>query len=96
MLLWYNPGVFHQGRTVRSSTPLHNAVTKKLLDAKLQVDSAYAILYVGSDRVAQLPNANFPRGDALYFEIVADDAYRAYLGNVVVRAGLDPLYDNLV
>lgn len=96
IILWYNPGVFHQGRTVRSSTPLHNAVTKRLLEAKLQVDSAYAILYVGSDRVAQLPNATFPRGDALYFDITADDANRAYLGNVIVRAGLDPLYDHLV
>jgi OOP family OmpA-OmpF porin len=96
VLLWYNPGVFHQGRTVRSSTPLHNAATKKLLDAKLQVDSAYAILYVGSDRVAQLPNANFPRNNYLVFNITADDSYRAYLGPVVVRVGLDPLYDNLV
>lgn len=95
LYLFHAPGIYSRGQE-RSGTAMAAKVVKKLMPVKLQVDSAYAILYVGSDRVAQVPNANFPRSDVIEFHVNANERFPAYISDIVVRAGLDPLYDGLM
>src|SRR5690606_5932326 len=55
-----------------SSTPNTRAASEDgLAPVKFQYDHGYAILYLGSDRIAQMPNASVPRGNALEFRILA-------------------------
>lgn len=95
LYLFHSPGIYSGGRE-RSGTSMPTKVVKKLVPVKLQVDSAYAILYIGPDRAAQVPNANFPRTDVLEFHVNANERFPAYISEIVVRAGLAPLYEGLM
>lgn len=94
LYLYSSPGIFRAGASVSGTQS--RALVKNLMPVRLQVDGAYAILYIGSDRVGMLPNANIPRGDVLEFRINANPSYPAYLSGLVVAVGLDPLYDKLM
>jgi flagellar motor protein MotB len=94
LYLYSVPGIFRKGSSV-SSTPTR-ALVKTLMPVRLQVDGDYAILYIGADRVAMLPNANLIRGSALEFRMNANPGFPAYLTDIVVAVGLDPLYDKLM
>ncbi len=94
LYLYSSPGIYRKGATVSSTQT--RALVKTLMPVRLQVDGQYAILYVGSDRVAMLPNASLPRGDVLEFRLNGNQGFPAYLSDVVVAVGLDPLYDRLM
>lgn len=95
LYLFHAPGVYRGGQE-RSGTAMAAKVVKKLVPVRLQVDSSYAILYVGADRAAQVPNASFPQSDVIEFHVNASERFPAYLSDIVVRVGLDPLYDGLM
>lgn len=88
------PGVYRSGNDV-STTRLPGIVGKPV-QVKLQVDSAYAIMYVGSDRVAQVPTARFPSSRTLEFHLSGNARFPSYLSDIVVAVGLDDLYASLV
>jgi outer membrane protein OmpA-like peptidoglycan-associated protein len=76
-------------------------IDEQLVPFKLQVDGDtdapdYAILYAGTDRAAQVPNANFGRSDHIEFQVNANNDRRAYLRGILVAMHGDPLYDALV
>ncbi len=65
-------------------------------DVKLQQDGTYAIVYVGSDRVSNLPNANFVTGNTIDIDLAANARFPTYITDIVVSVGLDKLYDALM
>jgi outer membrane protein OmpA-like peptidoglycan-associated protein len=94
LYLFANPGIYRKGQSL-SSTNLRTTVGN-LTPIKLQVDGEYAILYVGSTRAAQVPTASFPRSDVIQFKLNANSRFPAYISDIVVAVGLDPLYDGLM
>ncbi|MDP2480829.1 MAG: OmpA family protein, partial [Candidatus Palauibacterales bacterium] len=93
-----------QGTGIRSNTrggveSLNNteAVGQKIVPFRIMVDGSYAKVYVGSHRVANVPNAEIHRGTSLYIEdsYFADDKHPMYLGPIRVAAGGRDLYDVL-
>jgi len=94
LYLYSAPGFHRSGASVSSTQT--RALVKTLMPVRLQVDGAYAILYVGSDRVGMLPNANMPRSDVIEIRMNANPSSPAYLSDIVVAVGLDPLYDKLM
>jgi outer membrane protein OmpA-like peptidoglycan-associated protein len=87
------PGVYRQGQPV--SNLYMPTIQDRWVPVKLQVDSVYAIMYVGSERAAQVPVVNFPRSQALEFHLNGNPRLRTYLRNIVVAVGLNDLYRTL-
>lgn len=88
------PGIYRGGNQVSG---IHlPTIQDRWVPVKLQVDSAYAILYVGAERAALVPTANFPRGGNIEFHVNGNPRLRTYLRNIVVAVGLNPLYETLV
>lgn len=91
--LYRRPGIYRMGQELsgmRTTSMVRNSVP-----VKLQVRDEWAILYAGPDRVAQVPNANFGRGDAVEFHLSANARFPTYLSDIVVAVGLDDLYETL-
>ena len=88
------PGIYRNGNQV--SGVYLPSIQDRWVQVKLQVDSAYAILYVGAERAAQLPTANFARAAQIEFHLNGNPRLRSYLRNIVVAVGLNPLYETLV
>jgi outer membrane protein OmpA-like peptidoglycan-associated protein len=72
------------------------AADSTVLHARLMVDGSYAKVYVGSQRVANVPNAKFGKSDSVRFEIeVATPEKPVFIGNIRLAAGGKDLYDAL-
>ena len=69
--------------------------TQKMQPIRLQVDGQYGKLYVGEERVANLPNTDLPRGRALTVLLYGQDGRPGYFGDVRVAAGGIDLYQKL-
>ncbi len=99
-ILAQNSGMGFKGQTVSGTHGLFH-LSKDMTPVRIQVDGDastkldYAILYVGNERVGQMPNAHFPRAKQLEFSVTADRSRPAYLANIVVAVHGDPLYDAL-
>jgi outer membrane protein OmpA-like peptidoglycan-associated protein len=90
------------GVTARANTAVRSlnktpVVSKELAPIRIMVDGRYAKVYVGEQRVANVPNADLPRGGALYLENInfADDKNPMLIGNIRIAAGGRDLYDEL-
>lgn len=88
-----NSGIYLHGNSVSATA---TRIAKESVPVKLQVDGDYAILYVGSERVAQVPNAAFVRSPVIEFRMRGSERFPTYLSDVVVAVGLDSLYDALM
>jgi outer membrane protein OmpA-like peptidoglycan-associated protein len=88
------PGIYRAGNEVSGS--YMPGIVGRDVRAKLQVDSGSAILYIDSDRIAQVPVANFPDTRVLELHMAGNPRFPTYLYDVVVAVGLDDLYDALV
>jgi outer membrane protein OmpA-like peptidoglycan-associated protein len=79
---------------------LRPGVDEPLLDVtahvRVQADSAYLKMYVNENRVANIPNADFARSNRLRFVINSTAEEPSMVGNFVIAAGGQPLYDALV
>ncbi len=87
------PGVYRRGSAV--STVNLPRLAGTMVPVKLQVDSSYAILYVGTERAAQVPTAEFGRTSEIEFRLTANARLRTYIKDIVVAVGLNKLYDAL-
>ena len=87
------PGIYRAGGEV-SGTRMPGVVSKTV-PVKLQVRNDWAIMYVGPDRVSQVPTANFGRSDTVEFQLSANARFPTYLSDIVVAVGLDDLYATL-
>lgn len=92
--LFSRPGIFRAAKEL--SGALDRGLVNTLAPVKLQVDGEYAILYVGATRVSAVPNAKFARGGAIEIRMIGQQGREAYLSDIVVAVGLDPLYDRLM
>jgi outer membrane protein OmpA-like peptidoglycan-associated protein len=66
-----------------------------MVPVKMQVDGDYGIVYVGTERVANVPVMEFERSGAIEFQITANSNYRVYLKDIVVAVGVDKMYESL-
>ena len=92
--IYGRPGIYRQGRELSNMNM--PGIQDRWMPVKLQVDDTYAILYVGSERAAQVPVANFGRGNAIEVHATGNMRLKTYLKDFVVAVGLDKLYDTLV
>lgn len=67
----------------------------ELLPVRLMVDGRYAKMYIGSTRVANVPNANLGRAAAIHFQLRCSAEYPCFVGNIRLMAGGKKLYDAL-
>jgi hypothetical protein len=86
--VWRGAGIEFQGNTVSGATS-KGAISEALTPVKFQIDDGYAIMYVGTDRVAQVPNAKFPSSNVIEFTVVADERRPAYIKDISVAFGID-------
>ncbi|MEX2529705.1 MAG: OmpA family protein [Gemmatimonadota bacterium] len=98
--LYRSSGIARARAQVSNLDPIRG-IDERLVPFKLQVDGEpgvpdYAILYAGTDRAAQIPNAQFGRADHIEFRVNANNDRRAYLRNIVVAVHGDPLHDALM
>jgi outer membrane protein OmpA-like peptidoglycan-associated protein len=91
--LYHTPGIYRIGREISGTQS--RGIVANMVPVKLQVNDTWAIMYVGSERVSQVPTANFGRTDAVEFHIAANARFPAYLTDIVVAVGLDELYETL-
>ncbi len=73
-------------------------VEEEIVPIRIMVDGSYAKVYVGSQRVANVPNAELRRGNTLYLEnmYMNNDDNPIYIGPIRLAAGGADLYDDLV
>lgn len=73
-----------------------SALIEGLVPVRIMVDGTYAKMYLGEQRVANVPNANIVRGDKLHFILYQPSPEQpTYIGNLRVMAGGRALYDAL-
>ncbi|HEY7472981.1 MAG TPA: OmpA family protein [Gemmatimonadota bacterium] len=87
------PGIYREGNEL-SATVLRDIVGKDVT-VRLQVDEGYAIMYVDSVRVAQVPESRFPSARTLELQLEGNARFQTHVGEVVVAVGLDDLYEAL-
>lgn len=89
--------------TVAASAGIDGVAMTKLAEsdsavrhARLMVDGHYAKVYVGSQRVSNVPNAKFGKSDSITFTVqLASPEKPVFLGNFRLAAGGRDLYDAL-
>jgi outer membrane protein OmpA-like peptidoglycan-associated protein len=89
------PGIYDKGQEI-ASMHLSRGLADEWHDVKLQQDGTYAIVYVGSDRVSNLPNSNFVTDNTIDIDLAANARFPTYVKDIVVSVGLDKLYDALM
>jgi outer membrane protein OmpA-like peptidoglycan-associated protein len=89
-------GIAQRGGGFASSVAGMRNTSDDIAAIKFQHDDGYAIMYVGSERVGQIPNANIPESNVIEFVVNANANYPAYIANIVVAYDLDDPYDALM
>lgn len=93
MSIYHSPGLYKNGSAV--SQMQVRTIVDDMVPIKLQVDGDYAIMYVGTERVANVPVTTIERTKAIEFRINANDRFRAYLTDIVVAVGVDKMYESI-
>ncbi len=89
LTLWNSAGILFQGNRI-SGTDTNAALVEGLTPVKFQVDDGYAILYVGGERIAQVPNFKHVVGStAIEFEVHARTDIPVYIGDIRVDYGVE-------
>lgn len=84
-----------KGKGPESTT--NTTKTREALTAvRIQVDGSYMKVYLGEQRISNLPNAVVERGDALQIRLLGREGQPAYLGDLSVAAGGMEIYDTLL
>ena len=89
------PGVYSHGQPV-SMIDARRGIADQMNDVKFQADGESAMMYVGTERAANLPKAELVRSNVIEFHVTANARLRSYIKNVVVAVGIDKLYDSLM
>ena len=100
---FFQVGVAHgTGVTARSNAGVKSldrtdVVSERLVPIRIMVDGQYAKVFVGERRVANVPNADLPRGDRVHLEnsYFADEKTPMLIGSIRIAAGGRDLYDVL-
>ena len=92
--IYARPGVYRKGKEV--SNLFMPRITDRWVPVKLQVDDTYAILYVDSERAAQVPAVNFARSAMIEFRASGNQRLKTYLKDFVVAVGVNKMYETLI
>lgn len=100
--IWWNAygagiGGGHGGRAEKLGlrTGADDPLMNETAHVRVQADSAYLKMYVNENRVANIPNGDFARSDRLRFVLTGSAEGPSMVGNIVVAAGGQSLYDAL-
>ena len=78
------------------STAIDMRSTEGLVPVRIMVDGAHAKMFIGENRVANVPKADLPRSDKVYFFVESRPPDQlAYITNIRIAAGGRDLYDAL-
>ena len=75
---------------------MSRGIADQMNDVKFQADGESAMMYVGTERAANLPKAELVRSNVIEFHVAANARLRSYIKNIVVAVGIDKLYDALM
>ena len=89
------PGIYARGEKV-SSMDTSRGMADEWHDVRFQADGETAMLYVGTDRAAMIPNAVIPRAGAIELQVNGNKRLPSYVEGIVVAVGVDDLYDTLI
>lgn len=84
-----------RGEGLSSSSAGASAMHEGVATARIMVDGSYAKVYVDRRRVANVPNADLPRTDRLWFQVPGSTDGPTYLADLRIAAGGKDLYDAL-
>lgn len=92
-----NTGIFSFDRSApQSLTPTRNKILKGPATIRLMADGAHVKVYVGEQRVANVPQVDLGRANRIWFVIGdASEKHPMYVGPIRVAAGGADLYDKL-
>jgi OmpA-OmpF porin, OOP family len=68
---------------------------EELVPVRITVDGGYAKMFLGEQRIANVPNARIVRSNTLLFVVRGTAEHPAHIGNIRVAAGGASLYDAL-
>jgi outer membrane protein OmpA-like peptidoglycan-associated protein len=84
-----------QGRQV--SVTKDPRPTQEIVQVRIMVDGAHAKMFIGEDRVANVPTASLGRSDKVYFFMEPRAAEKlTYIANIRIAAGGKDLYEALM
>lgn len=63
---------------------------------RIMVDGSYVKMYLGEERVANIPNATILRSDRPVFAFGGHEAHPAFIGEIRISGGGEPIYDALL
>jgi outer membrane protein OmpA-like peptidoglycan-associated protein len=92
--LYSRPGIYFQSQPLSIITGMWS-LAEDMTPIKLQVDGDYAIMYVGTEKAANLPRAELPRSNTIDFHMRANIPNRSYIRDIVLAVDLDDLADAL-
>jgi outer membrane protein OmpA-like peptidoglycan-associated protein len=89
------PGIYFQSQPV-SNIDGARRLADEMTPVRFQVDGEYAILYIGTERAANIPNAKFLKSNVIEFQLGGNRNYQTYITDITAAVGLDKLYDALM
>jgi len=91
-------GIANSNKAGVKSTQRFLPVIEGLVPLRFMVDGSYAKLYMGEQRLANIPNAEFGRTNEIYFISAYTPSEREaiYIGEIRIAAGGRDLYEDLV
>ncbi len=93
---WTQTGIQAFGQGPESRSRHGHEVWGTVAPLKVMADGDYMKVYLGGQRVANVPNAMFPRTDMLYVDVSSATVdHPILLGPVTIAAGGADLYDRL-
>lgn len=93
---WRQTGIEALGNGPEALTPHDQSVWDQIVPLRIMADGEYMKVYLGDERVANVPNAVFPRTDRLYVAVSsARPDHPILMGPIQLAAGGADLYDRL-
>ncbi|MFV1987005.1 MAG: OmpA family protein [Gemmatimonadota bacterium] len=90
-------GIEHASKSGVRSTQRFDPVAEGLVPLRFMVDGSYAKVYMGEQRVANIPTVEFSRTNEIYFIATYSPSEREaiYIGEIRVAGGGRDLYEDL-
>ena len=79
-----------------SSTRGVSTYRDELVPIRIAVDGTYGTMYVGEERVANIPNMEIERNNFVDFDLQGQDSSPTYITNIRIAGGGLELYDRLM
>ncbi len=92
---YYGIGIDSEGSTTSTKRGYAGKMKAEMLPIRLMADGEYVKVYVGTDRVANIPNANLGRSNTLRFDVEDGRSGGVFIGPIRVAAGGRDLYSTL-